>query len=113
MAEAVKSFRIDMWLARHTSEKTFPIISKVLDAAKDEFADVVVNGGGVYAVGYCFGGKYVMLLAGKNSTASNETAPRHEEQGVSAGEPLIKAGAVAHGTFLRAFVATIVSAYTG
>ena len=99
MAEAVKSFRIDMWLARHTSEKTFPIITKVLNAAKDEFADALANGGGVYAVGYCFGGKYVMLLAGENSNSPDDAASRDQEQGIPKSGPLIKAGAVAHGIY--------------
>ena len=103
MAEAVKSFRIDMWLARHTPEKTFPIVTKVINAAKNEFADAVSNGGGVYAVGYCFGGKYVMLLAGENPDSSDGTTRHDEEQGVPKSGPLIKAGAVAHGIYVPAF----------
>lgn len=68
VAETSKSFLIDMWLARQTPEKVLPIIHKVLDAAKDEFADAVANGGGVYSVGYCFGGRvscfdsYLMMV---------------------------------------------------
>ena len=98
MAEAVKSFQIDMWIARHTSEKTLPIVLKVLDAAKDEFADAVASGGGVYAVGYCFGGKYVLLLAGENTENMNAAqASKDEEQPAAKKSPLIKAGALAHG----------------
>lgn len=51
-AETVKSFMIDMWLARHTPEKILPVIHKVLESAKEEFADAVANGDGVYGVGY-------------------------------------------------------------
>lgn len=102
MAEAVKSFRIDMWMARHTPEKILPIIFKVLDAAKDEFADAVASGGGVYAVGYCFGGKYVMLLSGEDPKSVNDgRASKDEEQGVTKSGPLIKAGALAHGSNTR------------
>ncbi|PBP17553.1 alpha/beta-Hydrolase [Diplocarpon rosae] len=43
-AETAKSFLIDMWLARQTPEKVLPIIHKVIEAAKDEFADAVANG---------------------------------------------------------------------
>ncbi|KAI9739047.1 MAG: hypothetical protein M1834_007259 [Cirrosporium novae-zelandiae] len=88
-AETAKSFLIDMWLARHTPEKVLPIIYTVLQAAKDEFADAVANGDGVYAVGYSFGGKYVILLAAEGKQGD-------EEEGKKA--PEIKAGAVAHAT---------------
>ncbi|KAF3308301.1 hypothetical protein TWF173_001516 [Orbilia oligospora] len=73
-AEGIKLLMIDLWLARHTPEKTYPIILSVLEAAKEEFADAASQ---VFCVGYCFGGKYVLKLA---STAE------------------ITAGAVAHGT---------------
>lgn len=46
-AETAKSFLIDMWLARHTAEKVLPILGKVLEAAREEFADAVANGAGV------------------------------------------------------------------
>lgn len=65
-AEGIKSFMIDMWLARHTAEKVLPILHKVIEAAKDEFADAVANGGGIYGVGYCFGAKYILILAGEH-----------------------------------------------
>ena len=62
-ATTAKSFMVDMWLARQTAEKVLPILQKVIERAKEEFADAVANGGGVYGVGYCFGGKYICLLS--------------------------------------------------
>ncbi|EWC46477.1 hypothetical protein DRE_04200 [Drechslerella stenobrocha 248] len=38
-AEGIKLLMIDLWLARHTPEKTLPIVLSVLAAAKHEFAD--------------------------------------------------------------------------
>jgi len=99
-AETAKSFLIDMWLARHTEEKVLPILHSVLEAAKDEFADAVANGGGIYGVGYCFGAKYILILAGV-PPPSPET---DEEQGAISKEPLIKVGAVAHGLYCNASI---------
>lgn len=101
-AEGIKAFLIDMWLARHTPEKVLPILHKVIEGAKEEFADAVANGGGIYGVGYCFGAKYILLLAGENagSAFGGQTAPKDEEQGAVKREPLIRAGAVAHGTMI-------------
>lgn len=66
-----------MWLARHTPEKTMPIIEKVLAAIKEEYGDKNYTVSlGTYVVGYCFGGKYALRLAATD---------------------LIIAGAVAHG----------------
>ncbi len=108
--ETAKTFLIDMWLARHTEEKVLPILNKVLDAAKDEFADAVANGGGVYAVGYCFGGRYVLLLAAERPShpqtqgmptpwstrkPADEEASKPDMVG-----PLIKVGVVAHATLV-------------
>lgn len=81
VAETAKSFGLDMWLARHTPEKILPIVKGVLAVARGEFADAVEYGGGVFGVGYCFGGRYVLLLA-------------------SGEEPAIKAGVCAHGTLV-------------
>jgi dienelactone hydrolase len=68
---AVKSFQIDMWLARHTAEKVMPVLLKVIDAVKTEYADAVASGGGLYGVGYCFGAKYILILgAEKQETVS-------------------------------------------
>lgn len=101
-AETAKSFMIDMWLARHTEEKVLPLIKKVLEAAKDEFADAVTYGGGVYAAGYCFGGRYVLLLGQEKEVAhahgqqqGDEEANRAKTEG-----PWIKAGALAHATLV-------------
>ena len=98
-AETVQSFMIDMWLARQTPEKVMPILQKVIEGAKEEFADAVANGGGIYAVGYCFGGKFVLLLGSEvPDTVAQGQAIKDEEQGVVKTGPVIKAGALAHGT---------------
>lgn len=86
-----------MWLARQTPEKVLPVLRKVIEGAKEEFADAVANGGGVYAVGYCFGGKYVLLLGSELPDVVNPHAIQDEERGATVFAPLIKAGAVAHG----------------
>ena len=100
-AETVQSFMIDMWLARQTPEKVMPILQKVVEGAKEEFADAVANGGGIYAVGYCFGGKFVLLLGSEVAdTVVWGQAIKDEEQGVVKIGPVIKAGALAHGTDL-------------
>ncbi|KAK7750902.1 hypothetical protein SLS62_007165 [Diatrype stigma] len=113
--ETAKSFLIDMWLARHAEEKVWPILEKVIHAAEGEFADAVGNGGGIYAVGYCFGARYVLLLAGERPSdeaaarASSWTGARHqppadEERAEPAKPekkgPYIKAGALAHATLV-------------
>ncbi|KAH7390721.1 Alpha/Beta hydrolase protein [Pyrenochaeta sp. MPI-SDFR-AT-0127] len=101
-AEGIKSFMIDMWLARHTPEKVLPILHKVVEGAREEFADAVANGGGVYGVGYCFGAKYIIILAGEHAdtAALSPSAPADEEQGPVKKQPVLKAGAVAHPTML-------------
>lgn len=86
-----------MWLARQTPEKVLPVLRKVIEGAKEEFADAVANGGGVYAVGYCFGGKYVLLLGSELPEVVHRHAIQDEERGATLFAPLIKAGAVAHG----------------
>ena len=98
-AETVKSFMLDMWLARQTPEKVMPLLQKVVEGAKEEFADAVANGGGMYAVGYCFGGKYVLLLGSElpDPLAHDQT---DVEKGAVKKEPVIKAGALAHGKAL-------------
>lgn len=100
-AEGMKSFLIDMWLARHTREKVLPILHKVIEGAREEFADAIANGGGIYGVGYCFGAKYILILAGEHSdtTAWGQTEAKDEEQAVKK-EPVLRAGAVAHGTMV-------------
>lgn len=108
-AETAKSFLIDMWLARHTDEKVMPILHKVMDACKDEFADAVSNGGGIYAVGYCFGGRYILLLGAERVESQERgfpwptggNAPTDEEASkAKAVGPFIKAGAIAHPTLV-------------
>ncbi|RPB29584.1 alpha/beta-hydrolase [Terfezia boudieri ATCC MYA-4762] len=71
------TFMIELWLARHTEEKTMPIIEKVVKALKEVYPENTANG--VYTIGYCFGGKYVLKLAATGD---------------------IKAGALAHGTLV-------------
>ncbi|KAF4625805.1 hypothetical protein G7Y89_g12359 [Cudoniella acicularis] len=100
-AETAKSFLIDMWLARQTPEKVLPILHKIIEAAKDEFADAVANGGGIYSVGYCFGGRMTLLLAGeKPDTVAWGQQVKDEEAGVVKKGPYIKAGAIAHATLV-------------
>ena len=99
-AETVKSFMLDMWLARQTPEKVMPLLQKVVEGAKEEFADAVANGGGMYAVGYCFGGKYILLL-GSELPDTFTPDPTDMEKGAVKKEPVIKAGALAHGKVLR------------
>ena len=101
VAGVAKSFTIDMWLARHTPEKVLPILHRVITSVKEEFADAVANGGGIYAVGYCFGAKYVLLLGSDlhQDVAQGQRAPESEaEEGMVKQGPQIKCGAIAHGT---------------
>lgn len=91
-AGVVKSFFIDMWLARITPDKVMPILHKVIDAAHDQYADVIKNGEGIYAVGYCVGGRFVLLLAQETQDEGGD-----EETGALKKGPYIKAGALAHG----------------
>lgn len=102
-AEGTKAFKIYMWLARHTPEKVLPILHKVVEGAKEEFADALANGGGIYGVGYCFGAKYILMLAGElpDTVAWGQAAAsKDEEQGTAKKAPVLKAGAVAHGTMV-------------
>ena len=90
-----------MWLARQTPEKVLPILQKVVEGAKEEFADAVANGGGIYAAGYCFGGKYVCLLGSElPDSVAHGQASKDEERGMVKSGPLIKAGTFAHGTLI-------------
>jgi dienelactone hydrolase len=105
-AEAAKSFMIDMWLARHTEEKVMPILERVLEGARDEFADAVSHGGGVYAVGYCFGARYILLLGAERPAPGVEARAAGGEGGDAEANlprtvaPHIKAGALAHATLV-------------
>ena len=92
---------IDMWLARQTAEKVLPRIQKVLDAVKDEYADCISHSGGIYAAGYCFGAKYVLILAGEHpDSVLHGQHTGDEEQGMVKKAPIIKAGAIAHATLV-------------
>ncbi|KIW24382.1 hypothetical protein, variant [Cladophialophora immunda] len=100
-AETAKSFLVDMWLARQTPEKVLPILFKVIETCKDEYADAVAHGQGIYSVGYCFGGKYVIMLAGEHPDPPMQgPGGKDEEEGMIKKEPLIKAGAAAHATLV-------------
>ncbi|KAI1150694.1 Alpha/Beta hydrolase protein [Nemania diffusa] len=107
-AETAKSFLIDMWLARHSDEKVLPLLEKVVHACKGEFADAVGYGGGIYAVGYCFGGRLVLLLASERTPIQTGWTGAQKEPDEEAGEgqgpakidPIIKAGALAHATLV-------------
>ncbi|OIW31587.1 alpha/beta-hydrolase [Coniochaeta ligniaria NRRL 30616] len=109
IGETAKSFMIDMWLARHTDDKVLPLLHKVLDGVRDEFADAVSHGGGVYAVGYCFGARYVLLLASERPphqqgipTPWSATQKPSDEEGQASKTvgPHIKVGALAHATMV-------------
>lgn len=101
MASVAKSFTIDMWLARQTPQKVLPILHKVLEAVKEEFADAVANGGdGVYCVGYCFGARYALLLGGelhKDVLAGQRSPDTQAEEGMAKHGPMVKCAAIAHG----------------
>jgi dienelactone hydrolase len=98
IADVGKSFMIDTWLARQTPEKVLPILHKVIEAAKDEFADAIANGGGIYAVGYCVGARYLLLLGGEHEDHNaTQAKDDEEEQAVPPPKgPYIKVGAIAH-----------------
>ena len=82
------------------------ILQRVIAGAKEEFADAVANGGGIYAAGYCFGAKYVLMLAAElPDTVAQGEAPKDEEPGVVKKGPIIKAGAMAHGSWKEANLA--------
>ncbi|VCU40950.1 BgtA-20246 [Blumeria graminis f. sp. tritici] len=104
VAETAKSFLIDMWLARQTPEKVLPLIKKVIDGAYENFPDAISHGGGVYCVGYCFGGRMTLLLASEKldmtmSSMWGQSIP-DEETGRTKSGPYIKAGAIAHATLV-------------
>ena len=89
--EMAKSFVIDMWLARITADRVMPILHKVIEAAQEQYADAIRNGDGIYAVGYCVGARFVMLLAKETEKTGGDEESAKEKEG-----PYIKAGALAH-----------------
>jgi len=98
VASVAKSFTIDMWLARHTPTTVLPILEKVIASVKEEFADAVANGGGIYGAGYCFGAKYILLLGSDLSQATLQGQGNEDEEGMAKAGPQIKVGVIAHGT---------------
>jgi dienelactone hydrolase len=104
VGETAKSFMIDMWLARQTPEKVLPRLTAILEGVKDEYADAVAFGGGVYAVGYCFGGKYVLILGseeeGQAQTKAEEAGDEESTPAIEGKKALIKCGAIAHATLV-------------
>lgn len=90
-AEAAKSFVIDMWLARVTPDKVMPILHRVIEKAREDYPEAVKHGDGIYAAGYCVGGRFVMLLAQEKDKAAGDEESAQEKEG-----PYIKAGALAH-----------------
>jgi dienelactone hydrolase len=72
----------------------------VVEACRDEFADAVAYGGGVYAVGYCFGARYVLLLAAERAAAAGKGEGDEEANRAATEAPVIKAGAMAHATMV-------------
>ena len=99
MVEASKSFVIDMWLARHTSATVMPRLRKVLEGVREQFADAVANGGGIYGVGYCSGAKYILLLCGEKPYGEKATH-KEGEVGKTTQGPELKCGVIAHGTLV-------------
>lgn len=97
IVETAKSFQIDMWLARHTEEKVLPILYKVIEGSKEKFADAVKNGDGIYAVGYCIGGRYILHLGSDKKVATGGQGLADAEAGEVKTGPFIKVGAIAHG----------------
>ena len=77
-----------------------PLLHKVVESAKEEYADAVANGGGIYGVGYCFGAKYILMLSSElpDTVAWGQEAPKDVEQGTVKKEPVLRAGAIAHPT---------------
>lgn len=90
-AEAAKSFVIDMWLARVTPDKVMPILHKVIEKAREDYAESVKHGDGIYAAGYCVGARFVMLLAQETEKAGGDEESAKGKEG-----PYIKAGSLAH-----------------
>ncbi|KAG9941610.1 dienelactone hydrolase family protein, partial [Aureobasidium melanogenum] len=107
-AEVAKSFRSDMWLARHTPSSVLPRLNKVLTAVKDEFADAVQAGGGVYCVGVSVGGRFALLLASElgadvleGQTEVSEEAAGKAEEGMIRKGPAVKAAVILHGATIE------------
>ena len=99
VADTAKSFLIDMWLARHTEEKVLPILHKVIEGCRNQFQDAAENG--IYGVGYCFGGRYILHLAAERIIPSSwEQTHKEQDATKQMKGPIIKAGALAHATLV-------------
>lgn len=89
---------VDTELSRLIVSQVLPLLKKVITGAKEEFADAVSYGSGIYACGYCFGARYVLLLGAELPKAvGKEQAPGDDESGAEDVAPVIKVGAIAHG----------------
>ena len=78
--------------------QVMPILQRFIVGAREEFADAVANGDGIYAVGYCFGAKYVLLLGSDlPDTEAHGQSSNEGEEGIVKKGPAIKVGAIAHG----------------
>ena len=100
--DTVQAFRLDMWLARQTPEKILPVLQKFVTGAKEEFADAVAYGGGIYIVGYCIGAKYALLVGSDLPDTEAHGQSSETELGVVTKVSEIKAVAIAHGTMIAA-----------
>lgn len=87
-------------LARHTPEKVLPVLHAVIKQAREEYADAVSYGDGIFAVGYCFGGKYVLTLAAELPDSEAKGQEVKAEEGQIRKGPEIKCGICAHGTLV-------------
>lgn len=87
-------------LARHTPEKVLPVLHAVIKQAREEYADAVSYGDGIFAVGYCFGGKYVLTLAADLPDSEAKGQEIKAEEGQIRRGPEIKCGICAHGTLV-------------
>ncbi|RMZ75643.1 hypothetical protein DV738_g5375, partial [Chaetothyriales sp. CBS 135597] len=96
--EAAKSFLIDMWLARQTPEKVLPRLRKVLEAAREEYADCLArSGGAIYAAGYCFGAKAdVKGIKAPVSIVAVENDPLFPDEILEIGRKHLAASAISH-----------------
>ena len=63
------------------------------------YALIPPDSGGIYGVGYCVGGKYILMLGGEHPQ-SEQTQIDEEDGKVSKG-PYIKTGTIAHGTLIE------------
>jgi len=70
VASGVSALILDLWLARHSEQKTMPIVRNIVQAAKEHFTPQKT-----YAIGFGFGGNVLLILAG--STEFRAVAVAH------------------------------------